>query len=366
MGEPTALAERALEQVPDLDAAIDELATPSRVLSRVARPRPRPQEGPLESMMDVAAGGASAPPADPERVLEDGRRAAMKVRASADPQHVTLTLDEQVGLEAVILLFGRPALLVQHGTFPTPPAGWEALDAERPRIEHSIRSVGRIELLNRGMVGTGFLVAPDLVMTNRHVAEVFSLPADGGGWTFKLGRTPVIDYIDERDAITSATYKITAVAGIHTDVRIDLALLRVEANPIGVVPADWTTPAVLPVSGTPPVIGDGEHHVYVVGYPATDNQGVTPPDVMMRIFGDVYEVKRLQPGTMTAISATLPRFSHDCSTLGGNSGSCVVDLQTHQVIGLHFSGGYRESNYAVALWKLADDPLLRDAGVQFV
>jgi hypothetical protein len=123
---------------------------------------------------------------------------------------------------------------------------------------------------------------------------------------------------------------------------------------------------VLPVASAPPALGDTEHYVYVVGYPASDNQGLTPPDVMSRIFGDIYEVKRLQPGTITGISDTLPRFSHDCSTLGGNSGSCVVDLATHQVLGLHFSGGYRESNYAVALWKLTDDPLLRAAGVQFV
>ena len=363
MGEPITLATRALEQVPDLDAAIDELAAPSRVLSRIARSRRRQPGGALESMVDVVAAPAAS--AETERVLEDGRRAAMKVRASADPRHVALTADEQVGLEAVILLFGRPALLVQNGTFSTPPTGWEVLDAERPHIERTIRSVGRIELLNRGMVGTGFLVAPDVVMTNRHVAEVFSLPSDGGGWTFKLGRTPVIDYIDERDATTSATYKVTGVIGIHSDVRIDLALLRVDASPLGGVPAGWTTPEVLTVSSVAPVPGDGDYQVYVVGYPATDNQGLTPPDVMTRIFGDIYEVKRLQPGTMTAVSATLPRFSHDCSTLGGNSGSCVVDMRSHQVIGLHFSGGYRESNYAVALWKLLDDPLLRDAGVQF-
>ncbi len=112
-------------------------------------------------------------------------------------------------------------------------------------------------------------------------------------------------------------------------------------------------------------MAEGDFNVYLVGYPASDNQGITPPEVLTRIFGDVFEVKRLQPGTMTAISSALPRFSHDCSTLGGNSGSCVVALDTHQVIGLHFSGGYKESNFAVALWRLAQDRFLLDAGVQF-
>ena len=56
---------------------------------------------------------------------------------------------------------------------------------------------------------------------------------------------------------------------------------------------------------------------------------------------------------------------HDASTLGGNSGSCVVDLETNQVIGLHFAGLYMQYNEALALWRLVDDPLLTRAGVNF-
>ena len=56
---------------------------------------------------------------------------------------------------------------------------------------------------------------------------------------------------------------------------------------------------------------------------------------------------------------------HDASTLGGNSGSCVVDLDSGRVIGLHFAGQYMQYNEAVALWRLADDPLLVRAGVNF-
>jgi V8-like Glu-specific endopeptidase len=56
---------------------------------------------------------------------------------------------------------------------------------------------------------------------------------------------------------------------------------------------------------------------------------------------------------------------HDASTLGGNSGSAVIDLETNQVIALHFGGAYLRYNQSVALWPLADDPLLVRAGVQF-
>jgi hypothetical protein len=76
--------------------------------------------------------------------------------------------------------------------------------------------------------------------------------------------------------------------------------------------------------------------------------------------------QRLQPGMMTRFHEHESRFDHDASTLGGNSGSAVVDLETHQVIGRHFRGRYMDLNCAVALWRLAGDPLLRRAGVQFV
>ena len=31
-------------------------------------------------------------------------------------------------------------------------------------------------------------------------------------------------------------------------------------------------------------------------------------------------------------------FTHDCTTLGGNSGSVVLDLTTGEAVGLHFAG----------------------------
>ncbi len=86
---------------------------------------------------------------------------------------------------------------------------------------------------------------------------------------------------------------------------------------------------------------------------------------MRRIFSNVYDCKRLQPGRAIGYSDQLSTLEYDCSTLGGNSGSPVFDLASHQVIGLHFGGKYRSGNYAVALWKLTDDPLLAEGGVNF-
>ena len=48
---------------------------------------------------------------------------------------------------------------------------------------------------------------------------------------------------------------------------------------------------------------------------------------------------------MTRVEQT--RVWHNCTTLGGNSGSVVLDLDKGNAIGLHFSGSFLATNYAV-------------------
>ena len=51
----------------------------------------------------------------------------------------------------------------------------------------------------------------------------------------------------------------------------------------------------------------------------------------------------------------VPAATHDCSTLGGNSGSAVIDLDTGEVLALHFGGLYHQKNYSVPSSELARD-----------
>src|SRR5207302_83693 len=68
--------------------------------------------------------------------------------------------------------------------------------------------------------------------------------------------------------------------------------------------------------------------------------------IMETYFGGVYDVKRLAPGLVME-GGDRTEIRHDCTTLGGNSGSAVVDLNTGKAVGLHFAGLYRVANYAV-------------------
>jgi hypothetical protein len=96
---------------------------------------------------------------------------------------------------------------------------------------------------------------------------------------------------------------------------------------------------------------DEGHEIFVVGYPAFDPRN--PADTQQKVFDGKYGVKRLQPGALhgrvntASFGNIVPAAAHDCSTLGGNSGSAVFDLSTGQVLALHFGGQYHRRNYAV-------------------
>jgi endonuclease G, mitochondrial len=277
----------------------------------------------------------------------------------AEGRERDLDADERFGLRAIVLLEGRPAILIRDGDFLAPPQGWSRLLDRRERICEVIARSGRIEVnghINLDWLGTAFLVAPGTLMTNRHVAQEFC-SRDGDSWRFRPGVTTRVDFLRELGSTAALEFEITETIGIHE--RHDLALLRVE----GASSDGQTLPDPLAVAATEPA-DLFERDVYVVGYPALDSRR-NEPEPIRRIFADVYNVKRLQPGKAVAYSTAYSAVEHDCSTLGGNSGSPVVDLETHQVIGLHFGGRYGVGNYAVPLWMLTNDPLLKKGDLNF-
>lgn len=289
-----------------------------------------------------------------ERVVGRGIDGLLKVARRREDD---LDDAERFGMRAIVHLEGRPAILIEDGDFGPPPLEWVRLTERRAQIREVIARSGRVEVAGHvelDWVGTASLVAPGTLMTNRHVAEEFCARKDER-WTFRQGMTPRIDFLAERGRTATFAFEITEVLGIHE--QHDLALLRVEpASSDG-----RALPEPLAVAASEPA-DLYERDVYVVGYPAWDSRR-NEPEPLRRIFADVYNVKRLQPGRTVGYSTMYKALEHDCSTLGGNSGSPVVDLETSTVIGLHFGGRYGIGNYAVPLWTLAADPLFERAGL---
>jgi Trypsin-like peptidase domain len=367
---PSETVERTRRLLPDLERVQEILrTTSSQELLRGTLPAAQAEAVP-ESMAESGLEGVPSPQAEPPRqdAVEDALQAEREATIEAGQRGIErvlqegpeapLSAEEQFGLEAIVLLVGRPALLIQGGRFAAAPADWSILEENRDAIQTTIRSVGRIEVEghpNLEWIGTGFLVARDVVMTNRHVALEFTAPRGDGRWGVTPGIRARIDFREEFQGMRSSEFRIKGLIGIHG--RYDMALFRLE-------PASGL-PEPLPLSSGPgPVEKLPGRNVYVVGYPAWDGRR-NDPEPMQRLFANVYNVKRLQPGGFMRYLTGQNLFTHDCSTLGGNSGSPVIDLESHRIIGLHYGGLYQRLNNAVALWELRQDPLIRFAGLQF-
>ena len=335
----------------------DVVADVRRIFGDLAEVAERVQSAASAAPLRTMGAGAREDGDDRERgrVLADGVSGLAKVRAGRDVDEA-----ERIGLRAIVQQEGRPAIVVRDGDFGEPPALWSQLRARRERIREVIARAGRVDVdghPDHAWVGTASLVAPATLMTNRHVATKFCRRGRRRSWTFRTGMRSRIDFVREQDSASSLEFEITDAIGVHDD--HDLALLRIESTSRDGRPLP--EPLALAASAPGDLLG---RDVYLVGYPMADPTR-NEPGAIRRIFRDVFDVKRLQPGRTVGYSTALSALEHDCSTLGGNSGSPLVDLETNLVIGLHFGGTYEVGNYAVPLWMLVDDPLLKAGGVSF-
>ncbi|HEV3263680.1 MAG TPA: serine protease [Gemmataceae bacterium] len=291
------------------------------------------------------------------QLLEAGATALEKV--SRQQTH-ELSQEETLGLECTLLLYGRPAVLVSEGHLASIPPFWNVLEDQREDIEMAQRGVGRIELFGHpeyDWAGTGFLVNESCLITTRRTAEIFT-EHQAGTWQFRPGITAWMDYRSQYQRVASAGYRVRAVIGVHD--QYDLAVLEVEP------------PQQAPFAPTPLVLAAQaparleDRPVYLIGYPVRDGRR-NEPECITRIFRDVYNVKRVQPGMLRGCFQfrNVHLLQHDCGLLGQKAGSCLIDLETHQVLGLQLGGRYLENSTAIPLWVLRDDPLLRRAGVAF-
>ena len=253
--------------------------------------------------------------------------------------------------EAIILKFGRPVLYIQDGQVQEPEAPlWKERVAKAAEtLQRVLPSVGRIELRGHprySWVGTGWVVAPRVILTNRHVAETFARQQDDG---FEFSLDPVgkkvrarIDMFQEHQRANESEFRVQEILHIEPQTDTggpDMAFLRIA--PLD--QDDVAHPPPLSLAETDPV---DKQIIGAVGYAAWD--GVrNDADVMRRIFEGVYDVKRLHPGEIMGVPDGVHYANHDCSTLGGNSGSAVIDFDTGEALALHYAGRYEGKNYAV-------------------
>ncbi|MEM6354535.1 MAG: DNA/RNA non-specific endonuclease [Pseudomonadota bacterium] len=303
-----------------------------RALERAADTLPQYQREPaLEGM---------APPSPKEsRAFEAVRSGAMERMGGPEDFRTS------AALEAIVLADLRPAYFIQDDKIVI--AGnydrVDLLEARKTEMEALCRRVGRVDLFNHMMefVGTGWLIDTDVVVTNRHVAEVFARSAWPSGWDIIMGdfgrqvRVEIDTLRQHQTAQSRLGMRVIEVLHVNGAREPDIAFLKVQPEagmdpiPLAPRPAAEDTP------------------VAAVGYPAADPRR-NDPTLMNDIFGGKYDVKRFSPGLCTGFDKDGVVMLTDYTTLGGNSGSVVLNIETGEAVGLHFAGLFGETNYAVS------------------
>lgn len=302
---------------PELGAELKDRIRPEateRVTREVEEPRAR-------RMSERVPGATEAPPAERRRL-----------RTS----------------ETIVLRTGRPVLTVKNDSpelvfRDAESEVWrERLQKAKDQVHRAVVASGRVEVQHHptfDWIGTGWLVRDDIIVTNRHVAKEFAR-RQGTQFRFRpgtLGRTmrASVDFLEELGRADERTFQLKQVLHIEGDNGPDMALLKVEQKD----PFKLAAPI-----GLSPHAAIAGQQVATIGYPARDSR-IPELDLMEDIFGDVFDKKRLAPGQV--IRVTKRDLQHDCSTLGGNSGSVVLDLESGDAVALHFAGRFLEANFAV-------------------
>jgi hypothetical protein len=239
-----------------------------------------------------------------------------------------LTDLEFASLEAIVHVLGRPAMRYTNGSVEMPPnplgdnERWRVVIAiSRSKINSTSAAVGKITLGDTAqpvLQGIGWRIGSDLVVTNRHVARsLVENPDDPPAvWRINRANHPALSFA------ANTTFAIAACP--YTSDTLDLAVLRL-------APCTVLFPRPVQIAFDTGAVPGAE--VYVVGHPSR----CFPFSGNAAVFGSPDGSKRWSPGYVICLNSD-STFEHDCSTLGGSSGSCVVAMATHRAVGLHMHG----------------------------
>lgn len=251
--------------------------------------------------------------------------------------------------EAVARAIGRPVYLVRGHRVDVDSAraeatAWRHILEDSGRIlDAALPSVGRIEVenyLGLRYAGTGWVIDEGLIVTNAHVAQLFA-EREGAGFRFRLGSDRAgpmrvrIDYREEHERDDVEEMAIESIVWMPMGRTPDVAFLRLGKDALAPARRAIRLARHRPEANT--IVG-------VIGYPGRDYD-FWDRELLSRLFGDIYEKKRFAPGNVLGVGDL--DLQHDCTTLGGNSGSVLLDLATGEAVGLHYAGVPLVENRAV-------------------
>ncbi|HET7699031.1 MAG TPA: serine protease [Vicinamibacterales bacterium] len=251
--------------------------------------------------------------ADSQEFLSDvlfTNRATIEVEGT--PRALTFEVDR------IIYEVDSVGRLVPQSTVPNWRTVPEAVTLlKKPTLAEAARSVAKL-FVGDGFVCTGFLIAPNLLLTNHHcLRESLSFSQSDGA---PLERRQCSDIVllfdfDQQGAPTRAIR--TRCVGVKDfDPRLDFAVLQLDPKAVEIEKAPRP---FLKLADGPTTFKGG---LYVLHHPAGLAKKVS-------FACESFEGK----------ADAAPILEHDCSTVGGSSGSPLFN-EAGEVVALHFAGAY--------------------------
>lgn len=202
--------------------------------------------------------------------------------------------------------------MVSQPEATTPPDSRAPIHTQSQRIKDLGRAVARLRFIgddHKGYYCTGVLVAHDLLLTNYHCPR-----------TDSERRSTLVDFDFDFDSAVPKTLRLKNL--VIGDRRLDFAIYR-----LSVAPADRSPLKLDAVN-----VEDGQALI-VIQHPAGQPKQVS-----------ILDCRVSDPNAAAGVSTD---FGHLCDTLGGSSGSAVLDEQTGLMIGLHHLGFNEKSRRPV-------------------
>ena len=292
-------------------------------LKRAARAFRDQPVGKIFEKIKAIVGPSNMPPTQQGKLAEQALK-AMQNGETPSPKQLA-------ALELMIRLM-RPVPLSRKGVLdnlaPDVAPSFPDWSTFQNTIKPHLYSIGRIDVTPKQGVGTGFLVSDGVLVTNRHVLDVLSK----GTRVLEKGQAVVRFKFESGSPESEKPTNITGVIAVHSD--LDIALLKVDKQKFTQTRKPLSLDTAPVKTGLP---------VVAIGYPFDDSK--RNPLFVSALFGGKFGVKRAAPGE---VSSSGPKsIYHDCSTLGGNSGSPILSMKTAQVVGLHRNGYFLYRNEAV-------------------
>jgi len=263
-----------------------------------------------------------------------------------------LTEVEAVALESIIQVRGRPAVRVlgdrldELDSNPDNDVWREYISTGEDRMLHAASLTGAVVLkaeVTSGKpwtAGTAWLVAPNRVVTNRHVmipedpsGVALAENVENGSYRLVKGHRLSINFTqDNRKKGPQMSKRVTSVEFIAPpEDSVDIAVL-------GIDPVEGVEPLQLVASGA-----KAPKELLVIGHPGPVD---SPDKEVQAIFGNPDGRKRVSFGRRLALAGTA-ELAYDASTVNGYSGGPVLGVSSAQVSGLHFYGIPGTGNLAV-------------------